>query len=353
MTGRGVDQILPFPSNPSLHEDYIKNAKNYISIAEKVNGPIPRSVSPQYIWGEALDIFKKIKPDTKIINLETSITTSEDWQDKGINYRMHPKNVSCLTSADIGCCVLSNNHILDWGSAGLKETLEVLKDVGINTAGAGLTIQDACKPAILSTNKNCKIIVFGFGSQTSGISPEWAASEHTPGINFLENLSTKTTEQIKIQIKATKTFNDIVIASIHWGGNWGYEIPEYQRNFARYLIDEADVDIIHGHSSHHAKAIEIYKEKLILYGCGDLITDYEGIRGNERYRGDLGIMYFANIECATGKLHELQMIPMKTKKFRLEKASEQDLDWLVKRLNHEEMRFRTKVIIENDSLILR
>lgn len=353
MTGRGLDQIFHFPSNPVLHEDYIKNAKDYISISEKVNGPIPRSVKPEYIWGEALKIFKKFKPDVKIINLETSITTSEDWQDKGINYRMHPKNVSCLTSAAIDCCVLANNHILDWGSTGLKETLEVLNNVDIKTAGAGLTARDARRPALLSTNKNCRIIVFGFGSRTSGIPPEWGAGEHQSGVNFLENLSEETAEQIKMQIKAVKSPKDIIVVSIHWGGNWGYEIPDYQRRFARYLIDEAEVDIIHGHSSHHIKAFEIYKEKLILYGCGDLITDYEGIRGHENYRGDLGLMYFVNIECATGKLRELKMIPVKTKKFRLERVDQQDLNWLIKTLNHEGMRFGTEIALKNNSLILK
>jgi poly-gamma-glutamate capsule biosynthesis protein CapA/YwtB (metallophosphatase superfamily) len=47
------------------------------------------------------------------------------------------------------------------------------------------------------------------------------------------------------------------------------------------FIDTAGIDVIHGHSSHHAKPIEIYRGKLILYGCGDFLNDYEGMRAYE------------------------------------------------------------------------
>lgn len=79
--------------------------------------------------------------------------------------------------------------------------------------------------------------------------------------------------------------------------------------FAHRLIDEAGVDIIHGHSSHHVKAIEVYKDKLILYGCGDFLNDYEGIGGYEEFRADLALMYFATVEPSTGKVFDLHMTP--------------------------------------------
>jgi poly-gamma-glutamate capsule biosynthesis protein CapA/YwtB (metallophosphatase superfamily) len=72
---------------------------------------------------------------------------------------------------------------------------------------------------------------------------------------------------------------DIVVASIHWGGNWGYRIPSAHIAFAHALIDKSQVDVIHGHSSHHPIGLEVYKGKLVIYGCGDFINDYEGISG--------------------------------------------------------------------------
>lgn len=352
MTGRGIDQIMPFQVNPALHEDFVKDARVYIELAEKINGKIPSEVNSDYIWGDALGLLEKINPDARIINLETSITTSEDWQEKGINYRMHPKNTSCLTSAKISCCVLANNHVLDWGLSGLIETLNTLKNNNLKYVGAGINFQEAQNPSITLTKSNSRILVFAFGMSSSGIPTEWKADQTKAGVNLINDLSEKSVNHLKKQIGEHKKDNDLVIVSVHWGPNWGYLVPEDQRRFARALIDSADADIIHGHSSHHAKGIEVYKNKLILYGCGDFITDYEGIQGHEEYRGDLRLMYFASVEKQTGRLKSLLIYPFKSKKFRLEKASASDMNWLLNSLNNEGLRFNTKFSCTNDSIQL-
>ena len=106
----------------------MKDARGYVKIAERVNGPIPRSVAHAYIWGDALEELERTAPDLRIINLETSVTKSDDyWKGKQIHYRMHPENIDCITEAKIDVCSLANNHVLDWGYAGLEETLETLK----------------------------------------------------------------------------------------------------------------------------------------------------------------------------------------------------------------------------------
>jgi poly-gamma-glutamate capsule biosynthesis protein CapA/YwtB (metallophosphatase superfamily) len=124
MTGRGVDQILQHPAGHELAEPYVQDARDYVRLAEAKNGAIDRPVAPSYIWGDALEELQRVAPDARIINLETSVTTRDDyWPGKGINYRMHPKNVCCLTAARIDVCGLSNNHVLDFGYDGLEETL--------------------------------------------------------------------------------------------------------------------------------------------------------------------------------------------------------------------------------------
>jgi poly-gamma-glutamate synthesis protein (capsule biosynthesis protein) len=131
MTGRGIDQVMPHPSPPGLAEPYVTSALDYVLLAERTNGAIPRPVEFAHPWGDALAELRHRRPDVRIINLETSITTSEDLAPKGINYRMNPANIPCLTAAGVDCCVLANNHVLDWGPRGLLETLETLDQVGI------------------------------------------------------------------------------------------------------------------------------------------------------------------------------------------------------------------------------
>ncbi|MFP3607435.1 CapA family protein, partial [Paraburkholderia sp. SIMBA_053] len=92
--------------------------------------------------------------------------------------------------------------------------------------------------------------------------------------------------------RAVRQAADIVIVSIHWGENFDFDIPTSQRYFAHELIDSAGADLVHGHSSHHVKGIELYRGKLVLYGAGDFINDYEGIGGQEAFRSDLALMYF-------------------------------------------------------------
>lgn len=344
MTGRGVDQIMAYPSDPVLHEGYIKNAIGYVELAEELNGPIPRSVSPEYVWGDALEELRRVEPDARVINLETSVTTSNDWERKGINYRMHPKNVSCLSVARIDCCVLANNHVLDWGNSGLIETLETLAHAGIKTAGAGRDSRQACAPAIIETGKrNGRILVFALGLESSGVPPEWAATGDRGGVWFLEDLSEASLLQVRMRIADWKKPGDIAIVSIHWGGNWGYEIPDEQRRFAHALIEKARVDLVYGHSSHHFKALEVHHGKLIFYGCGDLLTDYEGITGYESFRGDLALLYFPRLDAETGDLLSLRMMPMQVKRFRLNHPSQEDRDWMADVFNREEREFGTSV----------
>jgi poly-gamma-glutamate capsule biosynthesis protein CapA/YwtB (metallophosphatase superfamily) len=114
MTGRGIDQIMLRPCDPQLYEDWAQSARDYVRLAERVNGEIPTQVAPSYVWGAALDQLNRVRPDASIINLETSITHSDAYIPKGINYRMSPENAECLLAAGIDCCVLGNNHVLDW-----------------------------------------------------------------------------------------------------------------------------------------------------------------------------------------------------------------------------------------------
>jgi poly-gamma-glutamate synthesis protein (capsule biosynthesis protein) len=352
MTGRGIDQVLPYPSDPLIHEPYMLSARGYLDLAEKVNGPIQKPVNFSYIWGDALEEFERVQPDLKIINLETSVTMSNDyWRGKRIHYRMHPDNIHCLTAANIDYCSLANNHVLDWGYAGLTETLETLKKVNINSAGVGQNLQEAEAPAVMEVEGKGRVIVFSYGLRTSGIPFNWAASEDKPGVNLLKNLSDQTVRHIKAKVEAAKQQGDIIVASIHWGNNWGYEIPPEQTEFAHKLIDEAGVDVIHGHSSHHVKGLEVYKEKPIIYGSGDFLNDYEGISGYENFRSDLALMYFVSVDPSAGKLVHLQMTPMQIKHFKANRASRVDALWLRDILNREGKRLGTRVEINHDNTL--
>jgi poly-gamma-glutamate synthesis protein (capsule biosynthesis protein) len=348
MLGRGIDQILPHPADPRLHEPVVGSAIRYVELAEAAHGAIERPVGFDYVWGEALAELERSRPDVRIVNLETAITTSDDHSPKGINYRMNPANAPCLTAAGIDCCGLANNHVLDWGRAGLEETLATLARIGIAAAGAGRDLAEARAPAIIAVGARARVLVFAFGLGDSGIPPNWAAAAGRAGVHRIPDLSQTTRERIAAQVSAAKRPGDVVVASIHWGGNWGYEVPAAQIAFAHGLIDAAGVDCVHGHSCHHVKGLEVHAGKLILYGCGDFIDDYEGIAGYEAFRDDLVLMYLPIIDTRDGRLLSLRMAPFRIRHLRLDRASGEEAEWLRDVLNREGRRFRTRVALRAD-----
>jgi poly-gamma-glutamate capsule biosynthesis protein CapA/YwtB (metallophosphatase superfamily) len=343
MTGRGIDQVLPHPGDPRLHESYMRSALGYVELAERAHGPIPKPVELSTIWGAALEDLQRVSPHARIVNLETSITRSDAYAPKGINYRMTPENAGCLVAAGIDCCVLANNHVLDWGEDGLIETLAVLDSLGIRTAGAGRTLAEAGAPAILTVAGSGRVLVVSCASVSSGTPRDWAAALDRAGVNLLPDLTDSGVEQVVDQVRRARRPGDIVIASIHWGPNWGYDVTAEQRRFAHRLIDRAGVSIVHGHSSHHPAAIEVYRDRLILYGCGDLLNDYEGIAGYEAYRDDLALMYFAAVDAARADLVALEMVPLQIRHFRLIRPSDDDVAWLCTRLNRASAAFGTRI----------
>ena len=350
MTGRGVDQILPYPSAPRIYEDHLHDARDYVELAERVNGPIERPVSFGYVWGEALDELARRAPDARIVNLETSVTTNDaPWPDKGINYRMHPKNLPCLTAAEIDVCVLSNNHVLDWGRRGLVDTLDSLRGGGLVTAGAGRTREEAEAVAVVDVEGGRRVLVAAVADGSSGVPRAWEAGEE-PGVARLRALDEANAHAIAQRIDRVRRPADVAVVSIHWGSNWGDAIPSEQVAFAHTLID-AGVDVVHGHSSHHPRGVEIYRDRPILYGCGDLITDYEGIAGLGPYRADLVLLYFVTLD--ERGLVELRMTPLRIRRMRLERASEIEAGDLALTLARASRSFGTTISRTDGDLVVR
>ena len=352
MTGRGIDQALPHPVSPVLNEPYVRDAREYVALAERANGPIARPLSSNHIWGDALQELERASVDFRIINLETAITSQETpLPDKGIHYRMHPLNIGCLSAARISACALANNHVLDWGYSGLSETLRTLDAAGIAHSGAGNNAEEAAAPAILNVADKARVLLFSFGSTTSGIPREWSATTSRAGVNLLDDLSDATAARVADQMRHHQRSGDLLIASIHWGSNWGYDIPSKQIAFAHRLIEEG-VAIVHGHSSHHVKAIEVFKGRLILYGCGDFLTDYEGISGYEAFRGDLALMYVVELDSQTGQIVSGQFVPMQMRRFELKRASAPDARWLCDLANKLGTQFGTSARLRKDNSMM-
>lgn len=323
MKSREVGQVLQTPGEAGLFQPGAGSVTTWVESAVASTGPLPHRVGVEYAWGDALQELQRIRPAARIVNLATAVTlSSEAWPRKRqMLCRMAPADVPCLNAVEIDCCVLANNHVLDWGRPGLRETLSTLHGAGIRTAGAGLSEAEAAAPAIIDVPGGARLLVFGFALKSGGVPREWRAATARAGVNWVPDLSERSLEAVRRQISSYRRAGCLVIASIHWGGSWGFGVSEEEREFAHRLIDAAGVDVVHGHSSSHAKGIEIYRRKLILYGCGDLLNDFEGGGAHKYLRPELALMYFPTLDAESGELLSLVMVPMRAQDFRLNTVS--------------------------------
>ena len=200
MPGRGVDQILPYPGDPELREEYLDDARTYVRLAERANGPIPHPVSFSWPWGDALEVLAAMAPDVRVINLETSVTRSADFAPgKAEHYRMSPQNLPCLTAIRPDACALANNHVLDFGRTGLAGTLGALAGAGLPAAGAGPDAARARQPAIVPVPGGGRAVIFSCGAVSSGIPAGWAADATRPGVDLLPDLSGAAADALRLR----------------------------------------------------------------------------------------------------------------------------------------------------------
>lgn len=358
MLGRGIDQILPHPGDPALPESLPRNrdARLNVALAELMHGALPKDRDPTYVWGDALEIFEAGSADARIINLETAITAGGvPWPDKPIHYRMHPQNVEVLKGAGIDVCALANNHTLDYSHEGLLDTLGALNVAGIRHAGAGRNRQEADAPAVLELPGKGRLLLISLATQSSGVPAAWAATPERPGLGLIE-LTDEWFDYVRARLRSLKQPGDLLVVSIHWGDNYIYRSDGRDRAFARRLIDAAGVDLVHGHSPHHVRGIEIHRERPILYGCGDLINDYEGtLKRPHRIllAPELGLIYLVRFAVGEGQLLGLEMYPTRMHRLQVRRAGSEDARRLAALMNREGAEFGTRVIEEAGVLKLQ
>lgn len=324
MLGRLIDQLLP------VHVHEPQEARHVASMRSRHTEL--RDYDLKSPWGDTIPLLDR--SDLVIGNLETSATTCEDkWPDKVFNYRMHPSNIECLKIAGIDHVSLANNHTLDFGRKGLLDTIEVVRSSGITHAGAGLTTSEAHIPAVLrlpnltdpasKDSQGHELHLYSFSDHPLN----W---QKVPEFNLI---AYNTADQSRIQQILTQRHLDstatpsLKIVSMHWGPNYSWEPSSTDiTTLAHFLIDECGVDVIHGHSSHHVQGIEIYKSKLILYGCGDFLDDYAVV---PNFRNDLSAVWNVMVtepEPGKLKLGRVEVFPTRIKLFKTGLLSAGDSD---------------------------
>lgn len=323
MLGRLIDQLLPY------HVDECEEAKHAASFRKSYKHL--QDYDTESPWGNSLDFLRK--SDLVLGNLETAATTcAKKWPNKVFNYRMHPANVACLKAAKIAYVSLANNHTLDFCREGLHETIEVLESSGIAYAGAGRTVEEATRPGILRLNPSLtasgetqpehEIHLFSYSDHPD----DWKSVPEFNLIRYDSASKAKLKEQLTKDYTKVPSTPALKIVSVHWGPNYSWNPDEDIRALAHFLIDSCGVDLIQGHSSHHVQGAEVYKGKLIIYGCGDFVDDYAV---NPQFRNDLSAawnVHVVGLSDGRAVLKRLEIFPNRISKFQANLLSRTDSD---------------------------
>lgn len=281
------------------------------------------------VWGDT----KRVLDTGHLVlaNLETTLSEGKS-KDKipnkpgGFYYHLRPEYAGVLRDAGIDYVSLANNHILDYKTSGLRETIKTLDTIGISHSGAGLTLTDARRPAIfkirtipsggpvernriaarnrIATIGRNRIAIFSAADHYL----DWAATsansvgaKSTAGTWIIHHSDPNAALRFfeKYRKRHPKTF---IILSYHWGANYEPDVPNWKRELATKLF-QSGVDLILGHSPHHIEPHEVIDGKYVFYSLGDFIDDYAI---DVDYRNDIGMIGRLTIDLGSGSVVGLE-----------------------------------------------
>ncbi len=215
--------------------------------------------------------------DVTIANLEAPLTNDESealWE-KDVLLMSRPEGIESLVASDVTFVSLANNHSMDYGAVGLKDTIDALDTAGILHAGAGMTEEAAGEVARVDVNG----VSVAFLSWTDIIPENFMAYGDGAGVVSARlNM-----EDACRRVADAKKHNDIVVVAMHWGIEYeDYFDPDEQGDPAHRLVD-AGADVIIGNHPHVIQGIEFYNGSLISYSQGDFVFDHYSQRTGETF----------------------------------------------------------------------
>jgi len=255
------------------------------------------------VWDGVLSRLRAL--DALFVNLECALSTrGRPWQRtrRSFHFRADPEwAVPALEAAGVDWATLANNHLLDFEEPALLDTLDALSTADIAHSGAGRDERAAWAPTTV-TIEDCSV---AFVSATDN-TPEYAAGPDSPGVarTTLDDPTERATLTTAVG-DALATDPDLLVASLHWGPNMTTEVFDHHREVGHWLLDRG-VDIVHGHSAHVFKAVEVADDGLLMYDCGDFVDDYAV---DAALRNDRSFLFELTVS-DDGGLRELRLVPV-------------------------------------------
>jgi len=314
-----------------------------VMLGRGVAEELPRR-APESFWGTVHPLLTSV--DAVVANLECAVTDHPrrwDRTSKVFHFRAPPAAMAVLQAGNVRCVSLANNHVLDFETEGLLDTLRHLDAAGIAHAGAGPNLAAARTPAVIDAGG----LKVGIIAATDN-EPAFAATATEPGTNYCDfSQDPGAAADLAAAAKAARTMGAAtLVASLHWGPNMVVEPPPAFRRFARATLGWATV--LHGHSAHVFQGVEALNGRTILYDTGDILDDYAVDPG---VRNDWSFVFVAELTTA-GRLRRVRMIPVRLGYARVDLATGSERDEILARMVARARAVGTELVTTDEGLAL-
>ncbi len=291
--------LMTNPGTPPSQSPADKDQSNVVKISAVgdimlggTSEPVFQEHGYDYAFAQVKHLFAN--SDVVIGNLEGPLTHSDTPYDvdKKFLFKTPPELVApALKNAGFNLMNLANNHIMDFGEQGMRDTIEALHQHGIQSVGVGSNLEEARRGTSMTVGK----YKIGFLSYSLTFPKSFWAQEDRAGSAFGHE------HQIRSDVRRMKQSNDLVIVSYHWGKEKAPYLRDYQPTLAHAAIDEGAALVI-GHHPHVLQAVESYKQGIILYSLGNFAF------GSYSQVAESSVV--ANLSFKNGKFDSLELIPI-------------------------------------------
>jgi poly-gamma-glutamate capsule biosynthesis protein CapA/YwtB (metallophosphatase superfamily) len=203
--------------------------------------------------------------DLAVVNLETAVTGGGMPAAKEFVFRAPPSAFSALAAGGVDVASMANNHGLDYGETGLRDSLAAARRYGFPVIGIGLNDEQAYRPYRATVNGQRIAVIGATQVLDDHLISAWSAGPHKPGL-----ASAKDVPRLVRAVRQARGTSDTVVVFLHWGVELQRCPSSDQRALARQLV-AAGADVIVGGHAHRVQGVGRMGRALIGYGLGNFV----------------------------------------------------------------------------------
>ena len=202
--------------------------------------------------------------DLFMLNNEFTYSTRGSEVPKTYHFRSNPSRVENLKKLGVDLVLLANNHVFDYGTDALTDTLDTLAKAGIPEVGAGRNLEEAATPYYARINgRTIAYVAATKAEQYESAIHTQAATDTQPGV-----LACYDPSRFLEEIREADANSDFVVASVHWGLEYDEHYSDDQRALAEQMV-AAGADAVIGSHTHCLQGINLIDGAPVFYSLGN------------------------------------------------------------------------------------